>query len=627
MKLNRNILFFFIFFLLIQFIKSNSNNNTNETSEIGDEEEIKFKKIISEYYNLFYLDIKPIILTDKNYTNYINSNPYTLIYLHSPLDIHSKNFIPTFKFIHNYLNTKDNSTTFLPMRLVAIDLIDNDHNYEIQSFFRLNTFPFFIIYSSIYGSYIQYTGYMTAQSIITFCTKATLGNIVAMNQDNNLKNILNPELTYMAVLSISNKFNFDEYFSASQEFKFVIFGDCIGQKKCLNYLKNIGVNNYLDINNTDIIFVKMNLCENDFVCNNDINGLKNKTPYFIPYNYKSYQDFIQFISLNIIPPLHNLTDSNYEIIKKNNFKTILYIKGQKEKKSNEEISHILENIIKEKKFDIKWGSILDPINSANDYETTKLFSVEVEDYKKKGLVIIHSPDKILPNEFNIYRLNNINEDINEEIIIEFVNKVNSGFIKKNIKSELIPQFHPKKNLRMVVGKTFDKEILNNYNKTNVLILLTLNMKNLHVIEDQIESLTIKFSIYNESIIFNFLDPAVNEMPDMPKYDILEKPFYRYYYKNKKIKYLDFKGNSTDQSEIEDWIIDNYGKEYGIDQKYGMRMHVDGMTELLKDKSVLKEFEQKQKFEQIKEDFGIQDDFVPEKNKNEDSMDKNKETDL
>ena len=101
--------------------------------------------------------------------------------------------------------------------------MDNDHNYELESLFRLNNFPFFIIYSSIYGSYIEYTGYVTPQSIITFCTKATLGNIVAMNQDNNLKNILNPELTYMAVLSISNKFNFDEYFSASQEFKFVIF--------------------------------------------------------------------------------------------------------------------------------------------------------------------------------------------------------------------------------------------------------------------------------------------------------------------------------------------------------------------------------------------------------------------
>ena len=545
MKLNFNILFIICFFLLFHNIILIANNNTDETSKKENEEVDEFKKIISDYYKEFYSDIKPIILTDKNYTKYINSNPYTLIYLHSSIDIHSKNFIPSFKFIHNYLNTEKNSTTFLRLRLVAIDLIDDNNNNEMQTMFRLNTFPFFIIYSSIYGSYIQYTGYMTAQSIITFCTKATLGNIITINHENKVKNILNPEYIYMALFSVSNKFNFDEFYKASQEYKFAIFANCIGQKKCLNYLTNIGINNYLDLNNTDIILVKNNFCKNDFICINDINNLKNKTPNFIPYNYESYEDFIEFININIIPPLFNLTDFNYEIMKKSNFKTIVYIKGQNEKKSNNEISEILAKIIKEKSYGLKKGSILDPINFANDYETRKLFSIEVEDYKNKGLVIIHSSDKILKNEYNIYRLNYIDGEINEELIIEFIHKFNSGFVKKDIKSELIPKFHPKKNLRMVVGKNFDQEILNNYKKTNVLILLTLYRKNLNVIEDQIESLTIKFSIYNESIIFNFLDPAVNEMPDMPKYDILEKPFYRYYYKNKKNKYIDFKGSSLD----------------------------------------------------------------------------------
>jgi len=627
MKLNFNILFIICFFLLFHNIILIANNNTDETSKKENEEVDEFKKIISDYYKEFYSDIKPIILTDKNYTKYINSNPYTLIYLHSSIDIHSKNFIPSFKFIHNYLNTEKNSTTFLRLRLVAIDLIDDNNNNEMQTMFRLNTFPFFIIYSSIYGSYIQYTGYMTAQSIITFCTKATLGNIITINHENKVKNILNPEYIYMALFSVSNKFNFDEFYKASQEYKFAIFANCIGQKKCLNYLTNIGINNYLDLNNTDIILVKNNFCKNDFICINDINNLKNKTPNFIPYNYESYEDFIEFININIIPPLFNLTDFNYEIMKKSNFKTIVYIKGQNEKKSNNEISEILAKIIKEKSYGLKKGSILDPINFANDYETRKLFSIEVEDYKNKGLVIIHSSDKILKNEYNIYRLNYIDGEINEELIIEFIHKFNSGFVKKDIKSELIPKFHPKKNLRMVVGKNFDQEILNNYKKTNVLILLTLYMKNLNVIEDQIESLTIKFSIYNESIIFNFLDPAVNEMPDMPKYDILEKPFYRYYYKNKKNKYIDFKGSSLDQNEVEDWIIDNYGKEYGIEHKYGMLMHIDGMTELLKDKKVFKELEEKQKYEQFKESFGVQDNPQSIENTNQDSTDNIKETDL
>ena len=626
MKLNNNILLFFQYLLLIQSIISLPDNTTNNSSLIEDEETLEFQKTVSEYYKLFYSDINPIILTDENYTNYIKSNPYTLIYIHSPIDIHSKNFIPTYKYIHNFFNTKNSSPNPLPLKFVAIDLIDNENNEELQTLFRLNTFPFFIIYSSIYNSYIQYTGYMTAQSIITFCTKATMDNIITINKEKNnlLQNLFNPELTYMGLLSISDRFNFDDYFRASQEMKFAIFGDCIGQKKCLEYLHNLKNKTKIDINNTDIILIKNNLCENDFICDNNI---IDKESLLIPYNYTTYDKFIELMSLNIIPPLHNLTDFNYEITLKNNFKTIIYIKGIKENKSNKEISLILNKIIKEKKYEIQWGSILDPINSANDYESAKLFSVEVEDYYNQSLVIIHSRNKIVKNEFNVYRLNNTNiKEINEDIIANFINEFNSGFIKKDIKSELIPKTHPKKNLRMVVGKTFKKEILENYNKTNVLILLTLNMNNLHTIEDQIESLTIKFIQYNKTLVFNFLDPALNEMPNMPNYNINEKPYYRYYFKNKTIKYKDFKGNSSDQSEIEDWIIENYAKEYGEDEKYAMRMHIEKMTELLKDENVFREMEKQQKFEQIKEEFGIRDDIILDNDTNP-NTNNNIETDL
>ena len=626
MKLNNNILLFFQYLLLIQSIISLPDNTTNNSSLIEDEETLEFQKTVSEYYKLFYSDINPIILTDENYTNYIKSNPYTLIYIHSPIDIHSKNFIPTYKYIHNFFNTKNSSPNPLLLKFVAIDLIDNENNEELQTLFRLNTFPFFIIYSSIYNSYIQYTGYMTAQSIITFCTKATMDNIITINKEKNnlLQNLFNPELTYMGLLSISDRFNFDDYFRASQEMKFAIFGDCIGQKKCLEYLHNLKNKTKIDINNTDIILIKNNLCENDFICDNNI---IDKESLLIPYNYTTYDKFIELISLNIIPPLHNLTDFNYEITLKNNFKTIIYIKGIKENKSNKEISLILNKIIKEKKYEIQWGSILDPINSANDYESAKLFSVEVEDYYNKSLVIIYSRNKLLKNEFNVYRLNNTNiKEINEDIIANFIHEFNSGFIKKDIKSELIPTTHPKKNLRMVVGKTFNKEILENYNKTNVLILLTLNMNNLHTIEDQIESLTIKFIQYNKTLVFNFLDPALNEMPNMPNYNINEKPYYRYYFKNKTIKYKDFKGNSSDQSEIEDWIIENYAKEYGEDEKYAMRMHIEKMTELLKDENVFREMEKQQKFEQIKEEFGIRDDIILDNDTNP-NTNNNIETDL
>ena len=180
MKLNNNILFFCLHLILFQSIISLTKNITEGISSMEDEETLLYKRTVSEYNKLFYSDINPIILTDDNYTDYIKKNPYTLIYMYSPIDIRSKEFIPTFKYIHNFLNTKNSSDSPLPIRVAALDLTDDDNNSELQAMFRLSTFPFFIIYSSIYNSYIQYTGYMTAQSIITFCTKATMDNIITL---------------------------------------------------------------------------------------------------------------------------------------------------------------------------------------------------------------------------------------------------------------------------------------------------------------------------------------------------------------------------------------------------------------------------------------------------------------
>ena len=575
--------------------------NGNITNEEKDQQ--NFDQYILEYRKNFS-EIEAIVLTDKNYTEYIQSHSFTLIYFHSYFDQNSVEFMPTFKFINDFLNLNNsNSERYMSINVVAIEFSDEDNNSDIQFRFRLTTFPFFIIYSSFYQKYIQYTGYMNAQSIITFAKKAISDNIIQINSEKILKQLLNPQLTHLSIFSMKTTFNFDYFYRASQSFNFALFADCIGKSICSNYFKK-SIYKY-----SDLILAKMNLCKNDFICGGEKIMDKKIKPYFILYNITTYDDFIEFISINIIPSVHNMTDFNFELMIKNNLTTIIYVLGKNEKKTIQDISIILQNILKNKKNGIRWATILDPINSQNDYEISRSLSIEVEDYEQKGLILIHSSHKITKIH-ETYRMNMKDiEEINVELLLSFINEFNSGIIKKDIKSEIIPKTHPKKNLRMVVGKTFDKEILNNFNKTIILVLLTLNMENLHKIEDQIELLSLKFALYNKTLIFDFLDPESNEMPNMPNYDINKRPYYRYYYKNKTKGYIDFQNeNFMDQNEIENWIIDNYGIEYGIEQKYGMRMHIDGMTELLKDKNVMKEIQKKEKMEQMKENLGIKDDI-------------------
>ena len=613
--------------IIIKIFQSIFNEEIKEANL--DDNQGKIDKFIFEYRKNFS-KINTTVLTDENQIDYVQNHSFTLLYFHSAYDKHCIDFMPTFKFINDYLNTQTISDDSLYIvNLATIDFSDDENNSEIQHRFRLTTFPFFIIFSSIYQKYIRYTGYLNAPSVITFSMKAILDNIIEIRDEKRLNQLLNPQLTHLSVFCMSTRFNFDDFYRASQLFTYGLFVDCIGKTVCKNYFTKP------EYKSSDIIIAKMNLCKNDFICG-DIQIMdKIAKPYFILYNHTTYEDLIELISLNIIPPIHNMTDFNFDLMMKNTLKTIIYIRGQNEKKTNQEISLILQKILKKRKNGIKWGSILDPINSQNDYEIRRQLSIEEEDYLEKGLLLIHTSNDI-SKEKETYRMNmkdiNINE-LNEDITIKFVNDFNSRKIKRDIKSELKPKHHPKKNLRMVVGKTFKNDILNNFNKSIVLILLNLNMENLHMIEDQIESMCIKFGLYNQTIIFNFLDSYLNEMPDMPKYDIFKRPFYRYYYKNKTKGYVDFKGkNIFDQNEIEEWIIDNYAKEYGIEHKYGMRMHIDGMSELLKDKNVMKQIEKQQKIEQLQEELGIKDDDKEDnnnKNENDNNDDKNqkKETDL
>ena len=584
---------------------------------------------IAEYRKNFS-EINATVLTDDNYIDILQSHPFTLMYFHAYDDRNSIDFMPTFKFINDYLKTSEPYNQSLYLINVGSIEISDENNTNIQARFRFASFPFFILFSSVYQKYIQYTGYMNAQSIITFCMKAVLDNIIQINNEKRLNQLLNPQLTHLSLFSMRATFNFDYFYRASQNFKFALFADCIGKKVCKNYF------NKPEYKNSDIILAKMNLCKNDFICG-DIEIMDKKLkPSFILYNITSYEEFIEFISLNIIPPIHNMTDFNYELMSKNNLKTLIYIRGKNEKKSNQKISLILQKIIKNKKNGIRWGSILDPINSLNDYEIRRSLRLEIEDYEKKGLILIHTMNKI-KNETEIFRMNMKGvKELDQENIMKFVDEYNSGKIKRDLKSELKPTYHPKHNLRMVVGKTFEEEILNNFNKSIVLILLNLHVENLYMIEHQIESISLKFDLYNETIIFNFLDSELNEMPDMPEYDKFKGPFFRYYYKNKTkgfVDFVEFKGkNIFEESEIVDWIIDNYAKEYGIEKKYGMRMHIEGMSEILSDKDVMKEMERKQEIEQMKENLGVKDNINDRtKDKKEESdkenKNKNKETDL
>ena len=580
---------FLFFIIFLTFTNSQQViNDTKQKENFNKEPNIKGNGALCleklENYRQKFSSVKSFILTDSNFKKYLSQNDITLIYIHSACTKESHDFIPIIKYVSEfYYNVHNNSKI-----IATLEITDDKNNINNQYNFRSLYYPIIILKVKGIKGFIPYTGYYNAQSIITFITKFMYNSdtIKLTNDDksiNLLEQMTNPKYTYLSIFALNNKY-MNTFKKFSPGVNYVLFGDCIGSDICR---KKFGDKIY---KYSDFVLVKMTQKISDFE-NVDINKDDNilEKPIFIPYNYLNFQNFKEFIYLNALPKIFNLTEFNKDLLTSSLVYNIIYIKGRNEEKSNSEISNILLKALNLPNNKIKFGSILDPFHNENEKSLMDNFRLESEDYSLYGTVQIQKYEK--NSNIIVYRMNlfELNEDkgIKEEKILNFVQEFNKGNLKPELRSENRPKLHPKDNLRMIVAKTFDDEITYNYNTAVVLCLLTMNLTNLRKHEDLIDVLTMKLDALNDTLIFGFMDIGFNYMKDLPKNDYTKKPYYRYYYINKSLGYDDFKGNYSSIEEIEEWIVTNIGKENGEEYANVIRKYIQNVNEQMKEEEELK----------------------------------------
>ena len=572
--------FNFTIFIYLSLLIVLTNSQQTESEFKGNGAKCKDKL---ENYREKFSSVKSYVLTDSNMKLYINKNNITLIYIHSACTKESYDFIPAIKFVSDYYNNQNKTDI-----IATLDITDDKNNINNQYNFRSLYYPIIILKVKGDKGFITYNGYYNAQSIITFITKSLYNSdVIKLTNDINGINLLeqmtNPNYTYLSIFLLNDKYK-EIFKKFSKGLNYVLFGDCIGVNFCKN---KFGDNIY---KYSDFVLVKMTKKISDFQ-GDDINKDENilKKAIFIPYNYSKYQDFKEFIYLNALPKICNLTEFNYDLLRASLVYNIIYIKGRNEEKTNSEISTLLLKALNLPNNKIKFGAILDPNNNQNEQSLMENFRLEYEDYSLYGAVQIQKYEK--NGNIIIYRMNlfDLNEDkgIKEEKLLNFVNEFNIGKLKPELRSENRPKLHPKDNLRMIVAKTFDEEITYNSNTAVVLCLLTMNLTNLRKYEDIIDLLTMKLDALNNTLIFGFMDIGFNYMKDLPKYDYTKTPYYRYYYINKTLGYDDFKGNYSNIEQIEEWIVSNLGKENGEEYAEVIRKYIQNVNEQIKEEEEMK----------------------------------------
>jgi len=597
MKIISKILFTF---LLNKFFCLEQNQSLNEIDEIESNDDFEQRGYgyhcieKHEEYRKKFSSVKSLILTDRNYKEILNKNKIVLLYIHSACTQESHDFIPIIKFISEYYNERKDDPH--SAKIATMEVSDDENNINNQYNFRSNYYPFILLKTDEEEGFIPYTGYYTAHSIITFITKFENHNeIIQINNNKILDHLLSPTLTYLSIIAFNKKY-LNDFNRLSEGLPYILFGICNAQKICEEKFGN-------NMKYSDFALIKMTHIESDFEeCADNKKILDDRhQPEIIGYNYTNFQKLKEFIYVNALPKVFNLTEFNNDLMTASLLNSIIYVKGRSETKTNGEISKMLKKAINLKNSKIAFGGILDPTKNENEEAMMDSFRLELEDYSLYGNVIIQSFKNKEKNGQEFYRINihQLYKDkgITENNLLNFANEFNQGKLIPELKSENRPKVHPKDNLRMVVGRSFDEEITYNNDISIVLCLLTMNLTDLKRHENIIDVLTNKLDALNNSLIFEFIDVGLNYMKDLPLYNSSETPYYRYYYKNKSEGYDVFKGNCSNIEEIEEWIAVNFGREYGEGFDDVIRKYIQKVNEEMR----LEEEEKKRKEAEFERD--------------------------
>ena len=463
---------------------------------------------------------KLINLNHSNFDSFTSKRDFTLLYFHSYEFKLCQQLIDDIIFATDFFFTIN--TDQVPNYLASVDVSDYNNTLNITRKFPIEILPYIVLYSGKYKKFLPYIGEYRANSIITFFLKNSGPLIHKLEKEMNIKTFLNSKVNNLAVIKLKDKDN-EKYENVSKLFKFALFATCYTEE-CQSYFKT----------KSDYILFKgfEESVNNQFQPFNDIDdNIISNILYQNAFKRVSYANNFSFqIILNM-----GLTSIAY-IIRPND--TIDYI---------EDLFTPIINDNKINKKDIIYGLFFD----YRDYQhrlLINLFGFEEEQFNNTGLVFIIK----FENGTNVvYKMQNKN--INNETIKEFILDYNDNKIKPEMKSEALPKKPYSENFYKIVGKNFHKLIMENNEQGFLLYMKPSDCYNCSEVNKMFESLA-KANIENYDILFGVVDPLINDIPNIDVDKLSGHPSFRYYYKNKKLPFVDYNEKEIDIDSIQKWVL-------------------------------------------------------------------------
>ena len=411
-------IFFSILFITLTY-QTNSTSNTTEE----DPPELNQVSFDPSKDNI-------TILEDKNYQNELKNSNFSVLLLYASWCGHCQRFKPIYIELANEYKNKNLSISFFA--------IEASSNQQAADDFNVDQYP--TMYVIINQTRYIYPYSYTKDAFNSYINKKLKGSIKFFDKVEDI-NEYKKNLEFSVLLTFpKNSSNYRTYVEIAENSEFNEYLYC-SSEECV---KNFGENLYL-FKNFDENYVKLS-------------EFKKNISHF------SSRDLFEFVKIYGIEIAGDFDDKGVTMLFDNRVNGILYFRD--------------ENNETQVKFDSELKKF------AKDYRKTFYFfhvGLNKNIYKKaKNFFDIH--DDEIPiiilfeqkrNKQLVYKMKN--KEINLDNLKQFIEDFNNSKLISELRSEPeIPEKGQEFGFRIFVGKTFEKEFLNDTKNVGIMLYLTEN---------------------------------------------------------------------------------------------------------------------------------------------------------
>ena len=485
----KSIITIILLFSIILYISTKSQKETDKKENIEEEDKENNyihnddEKEYNDYINSFnYTNVK--YYDDTNYTSIFNDSNPTFILFYTQTCHYCFKFLPTFIETADYCHEQKIKSNFIR--------IDSDKSPNATEEFNVEEYP------SIFFAYkdekYRYEGMVSKEDMLNFMEKKKNDDVYVIKELIEVKKYLDKkDLVLMSTIKNKTSELYQAFLDYARSTMSIEFISCLTDECIKKYGEDI------------ILFKKFDEKENSYL-----------KEYAIVEPDIFFSSVYNFVTIFGMETGCFLGRSEIDALFNYGKNALIYVRltdkdENDDKPKEDKYDPLFKQLGKELRFNNTYVFVSD-MGETTGTNIGDAFSILPEELP--GIFYYHQNTGDPLANVKIYSKRNLDMNkVNKEFIINFINEVKQGNIKRDLYSEPPSESKMEDGIRHVVGKTFDKYVINE--KKNVFLAVIEDEEYMEEEQNFLRLLKKLAKNYEKKdIVFAYINVSKNEPRDL-----------------------------------------------------------------------------------------------------------------